>query len=87
MAQLAEETVMAAADPTAAGVPHEPAARGTTLLRWGLPVLESSITLIADNHLYYRGNDAVALARSRSVAEVASLIARTVDRLRPKTAA
>jgi citrate synthase len=39
-----------------------------------MPVLESSITLIADNTLYYRGHDAVELARSRSVAQVASLI-------------
>ena len=43
-------------------------------LQWGLPILESSITLIAGDTLYYRGHDAVELARSRSVAEVASLI-------------
>ena len=43
-------------------------------LQWGLPILESSITLIAADTLYYRGYDAVELARSRSVAEVASLI-------------
>jgi len=53
---------------------RDPDATAAETLRWGLPVLESSITLIADNHLYYRGHDAVALARSRSVAEVASLI-------------
>ncbi|HEY2151309.1 MAG TPA: citrate synthase family protein [Vicinamibacterales bacterium] len=43
-------------------------------LQWGLPVLESSITLIAADTLYYRGHDALALARSRSFREVASLI-------------
>src|SRR5262249_29369263 len=43
-------------------------------LRWGLPVLESAITLIADNRLFYRGHDAVELARSRSIADVASLV-------------
>ena len=43
-------------------------------LQWGLPVLESSITLIAGNTLFYRGHDAVELARSRSLAEVAALI-------------
>lgn len=53
---------------------RDPDAAAAETLRWGLPVLESSITLIADNHLYYRGHDAVTLARSRSVAEVASLI-------------
>jgi citrate synthase len=43
-------------------------------MHWGLPVLESSITAIADGGLYYRGHDAVALALTRPVAEVASLI-------------
>jgi citrate synthase len=43
-------------------------------LRWGVPILESSITLIAGNALYYRGHDAVELSRSRSIEEVASLI-------------
>src|SRR5438105_2404261 len=43
-------------------------------LHWGGPVLESAITLIAGDHLYYRGQDASDLARSRSVEEVASLI-------------
>ena len=43
-------------------------------LQWGVPVLESSIALIDGDRLYYRGHDAVMLSRSRSVAEVASLI-------------
>ena len=43
-------------------------------LRWGVPVLESSITLIADGALYYRGHDVATLARERSIEEVASLI-------------
>src|SRR6266545_4715349 len=43
-------------------------------LRWGLPILESAITLIADGKLYYRGHDVVDLARTRSIEEVASLI-------------
>jgi citrate synthase len=43
-------------------------------LQWGMPILESSITLIDGNRLFYRGHDAVTLARSRSVTEVASLI-------------
>ena len=43
-------------------------------LHWGVPVLESAITLIDGDRFYYRGHDAVALARTRSVAEVASLI-------------
>ena len=43
-------------------------------LQWGMPVLESSIALIDGVNLYYRGHDAAALARSRSLQEVASLI-------------
>lgn len=43
-------------------------------LSWGIPVLESAITLVEGGRLYYRGRDAVALARSQSVEEVAALI-------------
>jgi citrate synthase len=51
--------------------PDQAAARA---LHWGLPILESSIALIDGRRLYYRGHDAVTLARSRSIDEVASLI-------------
>ena len=51
--------------------PDKAAARA---LQWGVPVLESAITLIDAGALYYRGHDAAALARFRSVEEVASLI-------------
>ncbi len=44
------------------------------VLDWGVPVLESSITLIADGHLYYRGHDAVELARTATLEEVAALL-------------
>lgn len=43
-------------------------------LRWGTPVLESGITLVADGHVYYRGRDLLELSRSRSIEEVAALI-------------
>jgi len=43
-------------------------------LQWGMPVLESAITLIDGRRVYYRGHDALALARTKSLAEVASLI-------------
>jgi citrate synthase len=43
-------------------------------LQWGMPILESSIALIDGRTLYYRGLDAAALARSRSLEEVAALI-------------
>ena len=43
-------------------------------LQWGMPVLESAITLIDGERLFYRGHDALALAQTRSIAEVAALI-------------
>jgi len=43
-------------------------------LQWGLPVLDSAITLIADGRIYYRGHDAAVLAGQNSIAEVAGLI-------------
>jgi citrate synthase len=39
-----------------------------------MPILESSIALIDGRRLYYRGLDAAALARSRTLEEVAALI-------------
>jgi citrate synthase len=53
---------------------RDPENAATRALQWGVPVLESSITLIDGNALYYRGHDSTALARSRSLEEVASLI-------------
>ncbi len=43
-------------------------------LHWGAPVLDSAITLITNGQLYYRGHDAIALAQTRTVEEVAALI-------------
>jgi citrate synthase len=43
-------------------------------LSWGLPVLESGLTLISDGRLYYRGLDAIELATTRTVEEVAALM-------------
>jgi citrate synthase len=51
--------------------PDKAAARA---LQWGMPILESSIALIDGRRLYYRGLDVAALARSRSLEEVAALI-------------
>jgi len=44
------------------------------VLDWGVPVLESSITLIADGRLFYRGHDAVDLARDATLEDVAALL-------------
>ncbi len=43
-------------------------------LHWGTPVMESAITLITDDGVYYRGRDVVALATRSTIEEVAALI-------------
>ncbi|HHY6928498.1 TPA: citrate/2-methylcitrate synthase [Burkholderia ambifaria] len=41
-------------------------------LDWGVPVLESQITQIADGRLHYRGADAIALANDATLEEAAA---------------
>src|SRR5215467_13310947 len=55
-------------------VRREPDKAGARSLHWGSPVLESSLTLIDEGHVYYRGRDALDLARNESVERVASLL-------------
>jgi citrate synthase len=43
-------------------------------MHWGTPVMESAITLIEADGLYYRGWDAVGLAAGSTIEEVAALI-------------
>ncbi|HEX2211076.1 MAG TPA: citrate/2-methylcitrate synthase [Longimicrobium sp.] len=50
----------------------ERSARGA--LYFGAPVLESAITLIADGRFFYRGHDAVELARTHTLEAVAGLV-------------
>ena len=51
--------------------PARAAARG---LHWGSPVLSSAITLIHHGKLYYRGRDAVKLAETATLEQVAELL-------------
>src|SRR5216110_315941 len=53
---------------------RDPEKAAGNALQWGMPILESSISLMANGRLYYRGHDAAELARTRSIEEVASLI-------------
>lgn len=53
---------------------RNPAKVVESALHWGTPVLESAITLIANERLYYRGHDALTLATRHSVEQVAVLI-------------
>ncbi len=50
-----------------------PTAVAQTALHWGTPILESTLTLITDDSLYYRGHDALKLALNASFEEVAAL--------------
>jgi citrate synthase len=43
-------------------------------LHWGAPLLDSALTLIADGRLFYRGQDAVELARTSRFEAVAALL-------------
>jgi citrate synthase len=53
---------------------RDPARAAAQGLDWGAPVLDSALTLIEGGHLYYRGRDALALARHASVEAVAALL-------------
>jgi citrate synthase len=56
--------------------PSKAAAQG---LHWGGPVLESAITLIHNGRFYYRGHDALKLAETSSVEQVAALLWRAEE--------
>src|SRR3954465_6407972 len=46
-------------------------------IRWGDPVLDSAISTVANGRLIYRGKDAVILAESASLEEIAKLLWQT----------
>lgn len=43
-------------------------------IRWGDPVLQSSISTVVDGRLYYRGKDAARLAERASLEDIAALL-------------
>ncbi|MCA1717967.1 MAG: citrate synthase family protein [Actinobacteria bacterium] len=53
---------------------RDPGKAAESALSWGMPVMESGITLISDGKLYYRGEDALDLAANSAFEEVAALI-------------
>jgi citrate synthase len=59
---------------------RRPTVAAATALDWGLPVLETSITQIRDGRLFYREQDAVALARTATLEDVAHLLIGALDR-------
>jgi citrate synthase len=58
---------------------REPGRAAQSAMSFGMPVLDSAITMIQDGRLFYRGCDALALAQERTVEEVAALV--WLDRL------
>lgn len=52
---------------------RNPAESARKALNWGTPLLESALTLITDDGLYYRGQDALELATTHTVEQVAAL--------------
>ena len=67
--RYASEAVAQLADQRRRGRRPKEVAKAT--LDWGLPVLESAITLIQGGRLFYRGVDAVGLAKDATVEDVA----------------
>jgi citrate synthase len=53
---------------------RDPAKAAQRGLHWGSPVLESGITFIEGGKLFYRGRDALKLARTKTLEEVAELL-------------
>ncbi len=53
---------------------RDPSKAAEEALHWGLPALESRLSVIHDGRLYYAGKDAVGLATTASVEQVAALL-------------
>ena len=53
---------------------RDPAKAVRDALHWGTPMLDSDLTLITEQTLYYRGYDAARLARERTLEDVAALL-------------
>lgn len=51
-----------------------PSAAAATALDWGMPVLSTRISGIADGRLAYRGQDAIALAETATLEDIAALL-------------
>jgi citrate synthase len=59
--------------------PREEGARANENNPWGTPILDSAITLIAADGLFYRGASAVALSQSATLEHVACLLWDVAD--------
>jgi citrate synthase len=53
---------------------NDPGKAANAAMQWGMPILESSLTLIDETCLYYRGIDVTQLATNHSIEQVAALL-------------
>jgi len=53
---------------------RDPAKVANNAMRWGMPILESALTLITETDLYYRGHDVQQLATTYTLEQVAALL-------------
>jgi citrate synthase len=53
---------------------RDPAKTAVKGLHWGVPVLESGITLIRGGRFFYRGQDAIELAKRATLEDIAALL-------------
>ena len=64
---------------------NDPGKASKNMLAWGMPIMESQLTLIENGRLYYKGRDVEELARTCSFEEVAAFLwlGQLTSRLRP----
>ena len=53
---------------------RDPSRAAREALHWGMPVLESRLSVIHDGRLYYAGRDVVTLAQHNTIEQVAALL-------------
>jgi citrate synthase len=53
---------------------HDPAKAAHAAMQWGMPILESALTLIDETGLYYKGQDVTKLAITHTIEQVAALL-------------
>jgi citrate synthase len=53
-------------------------------IEWGAPVLASTVSTVADGRLWYRGEDAVLLAESKTLEDIAALLWGVSDSQQPR---
>ncbi|MBO0780850.1 MAG: citrate synthase family protein [Ktedonobacteraceae bacterium] len=53
---------------------HDPSQAASNAIYWGIPILESELTLIDEDRVYYRGQEVLQLATSSTFEQIAALL-------------